>query len=181
MKQTIPSILLGFFLALAATAAESAANLIQNPDFSQTYGNPPKASYWGVNFSQKGSGVFTPGAEGGVLNLSEQSKHAALLQELTVPAKEESTKLTLKFQFQGTVKNIAGTLHAMDADGKELKVQGRSAKGVPSETEWKDAGTLFTIPPATVKLRLALRAYGSGKIAFRHVLLSEEAAGTPEN
>ena len=182
MRHSIFAIAFSILFALTATADETgaASNLIQNPDFSKTYNNPPKALYWGVNFSQKGSGVFTPGAEGGVLDLSEQRKHAALLQELAYAPKENGTKLELKFQFQGTVKNIAGTLHALDAAGKELKIQGRAAKAVPSETEWKEAGAVFTIPEGTVKLRLALRAYGAGKIAFKQVQLVEKQTVQPE-
>lgn len=176
MKKHLLAVVLSFAGILAASGAENAAsNLIQNPDFSKTYGTPAKASYWGVNFTQKGSGTFTPGAEGGVLDLSDASRHAALLQELDLPARSEAATLELKFEYRGTVKSIAGTLHALDAEGKELKVKGRNAKGTPAEAEWQQGSAVLTIPAETRKLRLALRAYGPGKIAFRQVSLTEKA------
>ena len=155
-------------------AAGESVNLVNNGDFAKTYNKGTKAEFWGMN-SKKDTCVFKPGKDGGVLELNAKNKHTALLQEIALKPYSGSKVLEMSFQYQGTVKTIAGTLHAIGADGKELKVKGRNCKGTAA-AEFKTVSSKLTIPAGAVKLRIALRVYGAGRVTFKDVKLCEVQA-----
>lgn len=149
-------------IGVIACAAET--NLVKNPDFAHTYA-PGKASYWSMSSK---TAVFKPGTAGGVMELAANNKHSALLQEMKFSC-DQDVNLTMSFEYCGTA-NINGTLHAVGADGKELKIKGRNCKSTAS-SEFKTISSKLVIPAGTRQLRIALRCYGEGKATFKTVKL----------